>query len=351
MKNARRFSRTFAASVAICAAFASVYGASLAMAADGSTVKASVVYFSRAENAGPLADRLVDGISSASVAAADKDEGATAVLARYLGEALGTTPVSIRTMRPYPAGFQETISVNHDEYAASALPAIKATALPSDADIVFIGYPNWAMHLPRAIASFAMQNDLTGKTVALFNTNDGYGPGRGVDEVKAIAPKARVLDDVFAVRGTEAADAKEAVVAWAKEKVDLLESKTDAAVSAGQTITCTTGGRTIRISLNDSPEAKQFAKMLPVTVQMVEFGGREFYGPLDGEISAEGKGQYNFEDGTLTYCPTNNTVAIFYAQSSRPNLTMAVYPMGKVTSDLSVFHELSSNETFRFEAR
>lgn len=107
-------------------------------------------------------------------------------------------------------------------------------------------------------------------------------------------------------------------------------------------------GHTIRIVMNDSPEAEQFLKMLPVSVRMGKFGGREFFGPLEGEISAQGDGQYTFKDGTLTYCPTNNTVAIFYAQSSRPNLTMAVYPMGQVVSDLGVFSEMSRSAVFTF---
>lgn len=44
----------------------------------------------------------------------------------------------------------------------------------------------------------------------------------------------------------------------------------------------------------------------------------------------------------ITYCPTNNTAAIFYSQSDKPNLTMEVYPIGKVTSDLSTFPDLPS---------
>ncbi len=66
---------------------------------------------------------------------------------------------------------------------------------------------------------------------------------------------------------------------------------------------------------------------------------------MPGKINAVSKGQYTFEDGTLTYCPTNDTVAIFYAQSTRPHLSMAVYPMGKVTSDLSVLTNLNPTKS------
>ena len=66
-------------------------------------------------------------------------------------------------------------------------------------------------------------------------------------------------------------------------------------------------------------------------------------------ITVEGEGQLRFDDGDITYCPGNNTAAIFYAQSSRPNLTMTVYPIGKVTSDLSIFPDLPNRVEITFE--
>lgn len=44
----------------------------------------------------------------------------------------------------------------------------------------------------------------------------------------------------------------------------------------------------------------------------------------------------------------HNTIAIFYAQTERPNLTMEVVPIGRVTSALSVFDTLSSRAEFTF---
>ena len=79
------------------------------------------------------------------------------------------------------------------------------------------------------------------------------------------------------------------------------------------------------------------------------YGGREVYGGIDQEISVEGEGQLHFEDGDITYCPSNNTAAIFYSQSDRPDLTMRVYPIGKVTSDLSIFPDLPSRVEITFE--
>lgn len=81
---------------------------------------------------------------------------------------------------------------------------------------------------------------------------------------------------------------------------------------------------------------------------MVHYGNREYYGSIDESIDVEGEGQLNFEDGDITFCPINNTIAIFYNQSDKPNLTMAVYVIGKVTSNLAIFDELSSSVDITF---
>lgn len=122
------------------------------------------------------------------------------------------------------------------------------------------------------------------------------------------------------------------------------------AVSEDQTaINITIGEYTLTGYLNNTPEAEQFKEMLPVTVSMVRYGGREYYGSIESEIENSTEDKLNFENGDITYCPENNTVAIFYAQTDRPDLTMEVISMGMVTSDLSVFDELGSREDITFE--
>ena len=95
--------------------------------------------------------------------------------------------------------------------------------------------------------------------------------------------------------------------------------------------------------------ARQFIAQLPQTISMSNYGDREVYGGIDQEITVEGEGQLRFEDGDITYCPSNNTAAIFYSQSDRPDLTMRIYPIGKVTSDLSIFPDLPSRVDITFE--
>ncbi len=41
-------------------------------------------------------------------------------------------------------------------------------------------------------------------------------------------------------------------------------------------------------------------------------------------------------------------MAIFYAQTDNPNLSVDVIPLGRITSDLAVFEDLDSRESVTF---
>ena len=59
-------------------------------------------------------------------------------------------------------------------------------------------------------------------------------------------------------------------------------------------------------------------------------------------------GQKNFENGDITYCEAHHNMAIFYAQTDDPILSVDVIPIGRVTSDLSVFNNLDNEEEVIF---
>ena len=56
----------------------------------------------------------------------------------------------------------------------------------------------------------------------------------------------------------------------------------------------------------------------------------------------------DFENGDITYCEAHHNMAIFYAQTDNPVLSVDVIPIGRVTSDLSVFENLDSREEVTF---
>lgn len=109
------------------------------------------------------------------------------------------------------------------------------------------------------------------------------------------------------------------------------------------------GDTTVYGTLNNTELANEIKQMFPITVTMGRFGTREFYGGISQTPTSTGEGKRNFENGDITYCPTNNTLAIFYNQSDRPNLSMDVITIGKVTSDLAIFEEIDSSIQMEFK--
>lgn len=312
------------------------------------TSRVLIAYFSRMGNTDYPAD--VDATTSASIVTDETGQyGTTEYMARQIQAVTGGEMYLIETEESYPADFDAVVDRNHEEVNEGVLPALKDTSLDmADYDVIFVGYPVWATDTPQAIHSFLGSYDFNGKTVIPFCTHDGYGAGGSYSTVAALCPGAEVLDGL-AVEAEDVPEAGAQVASWV-ESLGLSENQEMAGeVQSGETAVKITIGDTVLDGvLYDNAESRQFMELLPQTITMVGFGGREYYGGLEGEIQTEGQGQYHFEDGQITYCPANHTAAIFYAQTDRPDLTMEVFPMGIVTSDLSVFDSLPGTVDITF---
>lgn len=318
-----------------------------------------IAYFGLNENDEAAAD--VDTSTSASVVVSDAGrEGTTEAVATMIQRVAGGDKHSIQTVQLYADDFDAVVDQNHAQQRESVRPELKSQVADMDQyDIVFIGYPVWASTIPAPIMSFLEQNDMAGKTIIPFCTHDGYGAGRSVTAIRELCPQSQVLDG-FAVAAEQVGGAQTEVGQWlqtldvtgmaeASEVSGTAEADQQSQVQTEYPVRITIGNTVIDGVLNNSPEAHQFMAMLPQTITMGEFGGREYYGGISGSIAVESQGKYNFEDGEITYCPANNTAAIFYSQSDRPNLTMEIFSMGKVVSDLAVFDQLDSRVDITFE--
>ncbi|WP_294477698.1 cyclophilin-like fold protein [uncultured Bacteroides sp.] len=107
----------------------------------------------------------------------------------------------------------------------------------------------------------------------------------------------------------------------------------------------TAGEKTFTGEWLDTPLAREISTMFPLTAILGRYGGREYYGSLPSHPTETEEGQLHFKNGDITYYPSNNTIAIFYAKANNPNmgtLTMRIIPIGKVTSDLETFDEMES---------
>src|SRR6266540_4017669 len=125
----------------------------------------------------------------------------TKAIAEIIHNYVGGTLVALELEKPYPKNYQATVQQVVNENETGYLPPLKTTIDSiQNYDVVFIGFPTWAMQMPPPMKSFLHQYNLSGKTVIPFNTNAGYGVGSGFQTVKELCPNSKVLKGFF-IRG------------------------------------------------------------------------------------------------------------------------------------------------------
>lgn len=309
--------------------------------ADGKTL---IAYFSLWGNVDD--PEGIDATTSASIVISNSRFGTTEYVARMIREEAGGDLYLIETAKSYPADFQAVINQNHEETANGVLPELKGSSLePSGYDTVFLGYPVWATDVPQAIRSFLEQNDLSGKTVIPFFTHDGYGAGRSYSTVREVSG-ADTLSGL-AIEAKDVPNAKGTVTAWL-ESIGISGGRSSPAETEETPIKIAVGDVTLDGVLYDTALAREIREQFPLTISMSGFGGREYYGGVDFYPTNLEGGQRNFENGQITYCEAHHNMAIFYAQTDNPTLSVDVIPIGKVNSDLGVFDTLGSREEITF---
>lgn len=308
---------------------------------DNSSEKILIAYFSRYGNTDFEDD--VDASSSASIVI-DSDEkySTTEYMANMIKQAVGGDVYFIETQEKYAVDFNQLRDDNHKEMDENILPALKDKGLDLSAyDTVFIGYPVWATDVPQAVLSFLNEYDLSDKTVIPFCTHDGYGAGSSYQSVADASHSQNVLNGI-SVESKDVPTAQDSINSW------LTSIGITANESTETQLEIRIGNTVLNGVLYNTDLADEIKDKLPITVDMSNYGERELYGRIDFTPKSITSGQLRFEDGDITYCSTNNTLAIFYSQSDNPNLTMEVIPIGKVTSDFNIFHSLNSSEEVTF---
>lgn len=306
-----------------------------------------IVYFSRWGNTDYPDD--VDATTSASIIADGEIYGTTEYVARMIQKTVGGDIHLIETVTPYTADFDELRAVNHNKMSNNTLPELKESNLDiAKYDTVFVGYPVWATDVPQAVISFLNQYDLSGKTVVPFCTHDGYGAGDSYHTISDVSKAEKTLDGL-AIEAKDVPGSQNVVTEWLNfTGVSKQESNS---LQSGQTaIKITIGDTVLEGVLYDTALAEEIKAYFPLTISMSGYGGREYYGGVDFYPADENLigGVNTFENGDITYCEAHHNMAIFYAQTDNPNLSVDVIPIGRVTSDLSLFNNLDNREEITF---
>ena len=304
-----------------------------------------IAYFSRWGNT--YYPDNVDASTSASIVINDGRFGTTEYVGRMIQQTVGGDIHLIETETPYTADFNELRDVNHNEMSQNILPKLKESHLDiSQYDTVFIGYPVWATDVPQAVLSFLNEYDLSGKTVVPFCTHDGYGAGSSYRTISE-ASKAKKTLDGLAIEAKDVPGAKNTVTGWL-ESIGVKKQESDTGQYDETAIKITVGDTVLDGILYNTALAREIKAQFPLTISMIGYGGREYYGGVDFYPEHLEGGQKTFDNGDITYCEAHHNMAVFYAQTDNPNLSVDVIPIGKITSNLAIFDTLGNQEKITF---
>lgn len=171
-------------------------GQSPAYAADKTSAKILIAYYSRTGN--------------------------TRELANQIHQRVGGDLFEVRTVHSYPKEYRATTDQAKREQEANFRPQLTADVQNMGSyDVVFIGYPNWWGTLPMAFFTFFEKYNFAGKTLVPFSTHEGSHLGRSVADMKALCPNSRILDGIALRGGTnstvKADSARREVAEWLRK--------------------------------------------------------------------------------------------------------------------------------------
>ena len=182
--------------------------------------------------------------SSATVSAQSMSKGEARTLIAYFSRTGHTRQAAlaiksvveadlfeIEPATPYPAAYQDTVDLNSRQRAAGQCPGVERP-IPnlSRYDTVFLGYPVWAVDLPRLLYPFMSEQDFVGKTIAPFCTSAMSGLAGTVQTLRTLCPQSHVRPGVSLAGGarghnalvtTMAVDARRRVQQWARQRFQL----------------------------------------------------------------------------------------------------------------------------------
>lgn len=139
--------------------------------------------------------------------------GNTEDVAQEIQDQTGADLFEIVPAEPYTEDYDELLDIAQEEQSSDARPAIADTVDLSGYDTVYLGFPNWWGDMPMIIYTFLDEYDLSGKTIAPFNTSGGSGFSGALDTIAEMEPDAAVTEGL-SLRSGEAEDCADAVGEW-----------------------------------------------------------------------------------------------------------------------------------------
>lgn len=127
--------------------------------------------------------------------------GITRRLAEDIALITGGSLREIKPQKPYSFSYNTAVKKAREEIERGYCPPlIQGTESVEDADIIFIGSPNWLKTFAPPVLSFLKAVDLDGKTIIPFCTHGGGGFGRMIEDYKNEC-KNSIIKEGIALKG------------------------------------------------------------------------------------------------------------------------------------------------------
>lgn len=144
--------------------------------------------------------------------------GNTEKLANVIHENAGGDIVRITPVNAYPVDdyhnkdFTEMAQREKNEQARPEIQDMNMNL--EEYDTIYVGYPIWWGSMPMTVYTFFDKYDLSGKTIAPFNTHEGSGAGDTHSEIARLEPNATVVEGLTVYGSSTSNDQTETVKSW-----------------------------------------------------------------------------------------------------------------------------------------
>jgi flavodoxin len=112
------------------------------------------------------------------------------------------------------AGTLGWVSAGRDSTQEKETQITPTKLSPSNYDLIIIGTPIWAWRPTPAIRTYAKQNDLSGKKIALFFTMDNQ-PKEAIEKTKVLMPNSIFVGEITLAKALEnKQDTEKKIIEW-----------------------------------------------------------------------------------------------------------------------------------------
>ena len=227
----------------------------------------------------------------------------TKTLAEYASEHLGSDIFEIVPKQEYTSqdiDYGSDCRANREQNDDSARPEIKCQIEDiSKYDTIVLGYPIWWAQAPKIMYTFIESYDFTNKTILPFCTSGSSPIGSSATNLAKSAPKANWLEGRRFAAGT----IKETISNWLDEYI---KKETNMNLYIDE--------QKIDVTWLDNDSVKALKKILPVTINMHEYGGFEQTGSIGQSITRNDIQMDTVPGDIVLY--NGNAISVFYAPSS-----------------------------------